>query len=90
MTKLSTLDLNDNGVENVDPLTKQTELSILMLERNKISDVTPLVGWARADATGQKRFAPYLRLFLTGNPLSEESKAKAMPALKEQGVRLHF
>ena len=35
-----------------------------------------------------RRFAPYLRLWLAGNPLSEESKTKHLAALKNAGVRL--
>ena len=43
---------------------------------------------AEADAKGNKRFAPYLFLYLAGNPLSEESKTKHLPALKAAGVRV--
>ena len=59
-----------------------------MLERNQIADLTPLLNAAKADAVGQKRFAPYLRLYLEGNPLSEDAKTKQLPALKALGVRL--
>jgi uncharacterized protein (TIGR03067 family) len=88
VTKLTTLDLKDNQIEDLTPLTKQTEISLLMLERNKISDLAPLVALAKADAEGQKRFAPYLRLYLAGNPLSEEAKSSQLGALKGFGVRL--
>ena len=59
-----------------------------MLDKNKIASLVPLVKWAKADADGAKRFAPYLRLYVAGNPLDAESKAKALPALKAIGVRL--
>jgi hypothetical protein len=42
----------------------------------------------KTDANGDKRFAPYLRLFLAGNPLSEEAKSKQLAALRSSGVRL--
>ena len=69
VNKLSVLNLQDNRVEDVSPLTKQTELKLLMIERNQIKDLKPLVEAAKADAAGPKRFAPYLRLYIAGNPL---------------------
>lgn len=88
VTHLTTLDLNDNQIADLKPLTKQTELSLLMLERNKVADLGPLVAMCKADAEGPKRFAPYLRLYLAGNPLSEEAKTKQLAALKGFGVRV--
>jgi internalin A len=90
VTKLSTLDLKDNQIEDLNPLTKQTELSLLMLDRNKITDLGPLVSMAKADAEGAKRFAPYLRLYLSGNPLSETAKSSQLSALKGFGVRVEY
>ena len=43
---------------------------------------------AKADSDGPKRFAPYLRLYIAGNPLAEASKAKQLEALKAAGVRI--
>ncbi len=88
VTKLSSLELNDNQIADLSPLTKQTELSILLLDRNKITDLTPLVNAAKADADGQKRFAPYLRLYLSGNPLSDAAKSDHIKALKGYGVKV--
>jgi uncharacterized protein (TIGR03067 family) len=88
VTRLSLLDLKDNQVEDLTPLGKQTELRLLMLDRNKIADLAPLVAAAKADAEGSKRFAPYLRLYLSGNPLSETAKSEQLTALKGFGVRI--
>jgi len=88
LTKLSTLDLRDNQVEDVRPLTKQPDLKILMIERNQIKDLTPLVDAAKADAAGARSFAPYLRLYLDGNPLPEDVRAPQLEALKAAGVRV--
>jgi len=88
VNRLMTLELKENDIADVTPLAKQTELSLLMLERNKIADLTPLLNAAKADADGAKRFAPYLRLYLAGNPLSDAAKTKQLPALKAIGVRL--
>jgi uncharacterized protein (TIGR03067 family) len=88
ITRVSTLDLNDNQIEDITPLGKQTELSMLLLERNKIKDLAPLVTAVKADAEGQKRFAPYLQLYLAGNPLSDAAKNEQLAALKQYGVRI--
>ena len=61
-----TLDLKDNRITDVAPLAKQTELGMLFLERNQIADLSPLVQVAKKDAEGEKRFAPYLELYLAG------------------------
>ena len=88
VTRLSVLDLQDNQVEDLAPLAKQTELKLLMIERNAIKDLKPLVDAAKADADGPKRFAPYLRLYIAGNPLTEATKSKQLDALKAAGVRI--
>ncbi len=82
------LDLHDNLVTDLGPLARQTELRLLLIERNKIKDLKPLVDAAKKDAEGPKRFAPYLRLHLSGNPLDEAAKAKQLDALKAAGVRI--
>ncbi len=88
VNRLSVLDLHDNLVADLGPLAKQTELTKLMIERNKIKDLKPLVDAAKKDADGPKRFAPYLRLYLSGNPLEEATKTKQLEALKAAGVRI--
>ena len=88
VNRLSVLNLQDNQVEDVSPLTKQTDLKLLMIERNKIKDLKALVEAAKADAAGPKRFAPYLRLYLAGNPLSDSAKSAQFEALKAAGVRI--
>jgi internalin A len=88
LTKLSTINLSDNQVEDLSPLAKQTEMKLLMIERNKIKDLKPLADASKADAAGPKLFAPYLRLFLAGNPLSDAAKSAQTEALKAAGVRI--
>ena len=88
VNKLSTIDLSDNQVEDISPLTKQTELKLLIIERNQIKDLKPLVDAAKADAAGPKRFAPYLHVYLSGNPLSDAAKSSQLAALKAAEVRI--
>ena len=67
---------------------KMTDLNLLIMSRNKVSDLTPLVKACEADAAGPKRFAPYLRLYIGGNPLSDAAKKEQLAALKKIGVRV--
>ena len=46
------------------------------------------IGSLQADFKGERRFAPYLRLYLAGNPLSDAAKAEQLAELKKIGVRL--
>ena len=84
---LFTLSLSQNQISDVKPLTGLTGLSSLFLEGNKIKDLAPLVEWAAADK--EQRFAPFLNLYLKGNPLSSAAKGKQTSALKEIGVRVN-
>jgi len=86
---LSSLDLKQNQIVDVTPLSTLTELRWTFLNQNQIIDISPLVLSAKKDAEGPKRFAPYWNLYLSGNPLSDDSKA-ALALLKQLGVRVHF
>ena len=88
VTRLMTLELRENQIADLTPLTKQTDLNLLLLEKNKIADLTPLVNWAKADSDGPRRCAPFLRLYLSGNPLTDAAKTKQIDALKKYGVRI--
>jgi internalin A len=88
LTRITTLELKHNQISDITPLAKQTELSLLMLERNKITDLMPLMNSARADYEGPKRFAPYLRLYISGNPLSDAGRTSQLATLRAYGVRV--
>jgi Leucine-rich repeat (LRR) protein len=88
MTTINTLELKDNQISDIAPLAKQTELSLLMLGNNKITDLTPLMNAAKADYEGPKRFAPYLRLYVSGNPLSDAGRTSQLATLRGYGVRI--
>ena len=88
LTKLQTIDLQDNKIEDATPLGKQTELKLLLIERNQIKDLKALVDAAKADSAGPKRFAPYLHVYLDGNPLPEATKSAQVAALKAADVKV--
>ena len=86
MTKLSVARPRDNQVEDLGPLAKQTELKLLMIERNKIKDLTPLVDAAKADADGPKRFA--VPAAVPRRQPAGRRRPKQLEALKAAGVRI--
>jgi hypothetical protein len=43
---------------------------------------------AKADYEGPKRFAPYLRLYVSGNPLSDAGRTSQLATLRAYGVRV--
>jgi internalin A len=90
IASLSLLKLSGNEVVDLAPLGKQTQLRMLFIDKNKITDLTPLVTVCKADADGKKNFAPYLRLFMKDNPLSDAAKGPQTDALKAIGVRLEM
>jgi hypothetical protein len=62
----------------------------LFLKNNKITDLKVLVEMAKKDFAGQKRFAPFWRVYLAGNPLSDEAKTKQVEELKKYGTRVEL
>ena len=85
VTRLRLLDLKENQIEDLGPLKGQTELSMIFLQRNQIRDLTPLVEMAKADSDGPKRMAPFLRLYLEGNPLSDQAKSTQLRRARRWG-----
>ncbi|MFP6657062.1 MAG: leucine-rich repeat domain-containing protein, partial [Pirellulales bacterium] len=55
---------------------------------NKVADLKVLVEMAQQDSKGDMRFAPFWRLYLAGNPLSDDAKKSQVPTLKKLGARL--
>ncbi|HLJ12506.1 MAG TPA: leucine-rich repeat domain-containing protein [Planctomycetaceae bacterium] len=87
---LSLLKLSGNQIADITPLCKPLSLRMLLLEDNKITDLAPFVAAAWTDVAGEKRFAPFLRLYLAGNPLSESAKTGQIEALKAAGVKVEL
>ena len=77
--------MNSNAIVKLEPLEGLTELYYLFLEGNKIEDLTPLVTMAKKDFEGPKRFAPFINIYLKGNPLDRGSQR---PARQVERVRL--
>jgi internalin A len=85
---LSLLKLSENDLADLSKLQIGTDLKMLILMKNKLTDLGPLVTQMEADAKGPMRVAPFLRLYLEGNPLSDKAKGEQIPALKKLGVKV--
>lgn len=88
VTRLSSLDLRGNKVKDLAPLADMTELRYLLLDNNQIENLDTLVKMAEADNAGPRRFAPFWRIYLAGNPLSENAQKKQVATLEELGARV--
>jgi internalin A len=84
---LSSLSLNDNQITDITPIASLNGLYYLFLERNKIKDITPLFNAAKKDSEGEKRFSPYINIFIAGNPLSSTAK-RQLSQMKDFGCRI--
>ena len=84
---LERVGLNRCQVEDVAPLTASIYWKYIFLEDNKIADLAPLVEMCKRDLADRKRFAPFVRIYLNGNPLSEQGRAQ-LEELKALGIRL--
>lgn len=83
LTGIDALDLRNNAISDLKPLAGFTELKYLMLDKNKISDIGVLVEMSKRDTEGDVRFAPFLRVYLTENPLSDDARKVQVPELKK-------
>jgi internalin A len=88
MKWLSSLDLQNCGVKDLSFLKGLTELNFVMLVNNQVSDLGPLVEMAKAD--NERRFSPFWRLYLAGNPLSDKAKGEQLDELKKLGARIEL
>lgn len=79
--------LSGNKITDLAPLKGLKPQSFLFLEGNQIADLAPLVEMMKADLGGEKRFAPYVQVYLKGNPLSDAGK-KQVEELKALKVRV--
>ena len=86
---LTTLDIVGNQIESLEPLTTLRELDMLLMSRNKVADLGPLVEMCRKDAEGDRRFAPYMEVYLGENPIDEKKKSEQTKTLESFGVDIY-
>lgn len=85
---LERLDVRHNSITDLSPLSGLTELRYTMLQENKVTDLAVLVEMAKKDAAGEKRFAPFWKLYLKANPLTDAAKNAQVAELKSYNVRV--
>lgn len=91
--ELKRLDLfgaGSNRISDLTPLEGLTDLRMVLLEDNRLTDLQPLVDMAGKDAKGDRRFAPFLQLYLKGNDLSSKRAEDQLEKLRGFGVRVHL
>ena len=86
---LSTLELKGCSIKEISAISDPTELKYLFLQGNKIRDLQPLLDMVEKDAAGEKRFAPYLHLYVADNPLRGKARGKQIRRMKKLGVRVN-
>lgn len=78
ITSLSELTLRDNRISDVSPLSSLRNLARIDLTNNRISDISPLVETTALGAGGYS-------VYLSGNPLDEQSANVHIPQLDARG-----
>lgn len=87
LKRLTSLDLSGNKIADVTPLSQSLPRSYLMLSGNKITDLSPLVTLSEKK---EPRPPSYLRLYLSGNPLSDDAHKKQVAQLKSTGIHVYL
>jgi internalin A len=84
LTKIDSLDLSNNEITDIAPLAGFNQLKYLFLANNKIADLALLVEMTKKDFEGEKRFAPFCNVYLTGNPVvGDAAKGEQLAELKK-------
>ncbi|MCH2201245.1 MAG: hypothetical protein MK102_04695 [Fuerstiella sp.] len=90
LPRLDSIGLAHNKIKDVSKLPPGKTVYSTYFQGNQIEDIGPLANMAQADANGNRQFASFWKLYLAGNPLSDESKSTHLKTLKGSGVRLNM
>ena len=88
LSSLTTLNLSGNRLTSLEPIANLQRLNLLLAERNQISDLSTLVQMCREDYQSDRRFAPYLDVYLDGNPIESETFEIIRKTLAEFGTEI--
>lgn len=86
---LQTINLKGCGVKTLDFTKPMRELRLLILQENPEVDLTALIEACEADAKENRRFAPFLRLYVDDGLVQNATKAAEFEKLKAVGVRVN-
>jgi hypothetical protein len=84
---LFSLSLRDNAISDLAPLQGLASLHQLFLENNRLQDLGALLAMLEADQ--EQRFAPFLNVYLAGNPLGTAARTRQLEAIRALGTRVH-
>lgn len=85
---LESVSLMGCGIKSVEFVRTLTP-NFMRLNGNTIADLSPLVEACEADAKSERRFAPFLRLYLDDAMLKDASQSTAIERLKAAGVKIN-
>jgi internalin A len=85
---LDSINLKGCGIKSVEFIRTLTP-NFLMLNGNPIADLGPLAESCEADSKSDRRFAPFLRLYLDEAFLKEPNHSAAAERLRSAGVRIN-
>jgi len=85
---LKSITLKECGIKSLEFVRTLTP-DFLMLNGNTISDFGPLVEICEADSKGERRFAPFLRLYLDDATLTDTAQGTAIEKLKSAMVKIN-
>lgn len=88
LKQLCVLSLKGNRIADLSPLSGLPALRMLFLENNQIRDLDVLVDMATKDAQNEKRFAPFVKIYLSGNPLSDAARTSQAAELRSTGASI--
>jgi Leucine-rich repeat (LRR) protein len=82
--------LDGTGISDLSPIAGMTELTYLGLDNNKVTDLTVLIEMGKKDLADptKTRFAPFWKIYLKGNPLSDAAKTTQLEELKKVSQKI--
>ncbi|MFN7734213.1 MAG: leucine-rich repeat domain-containing protein [Pirellula sp.] len=86
---LQTINLKGCGIKSIEFAKSMREVRLLILSGNPELDLTPLADACDADVNSERRFAPFLRLYLDEEFVKDASKATILDRLRSLGVRIN-
>lgn len=86
---LQTINIKGCAIKSLEFTRSLREVRLLIASGNENLDLNPLADACEADAQGERRFAPYLRLYLDDTLLKNEPQATAAGRLRKVGVRIN-
>jgi internalin A len=86
---LQTINLKGCNAKGLDFAKSMREMRLLIASDNPELDLTALVEACETDAAADRRFAPFLRLYIDETLLKDESKTPLLDRLRAVGVRIN-